>query len=146
LLASSISMRSELAWVYAYCGALEKGLPLLEHALRVAEAKQPEWTAFPRAAKVRMHLLMDDIESAEVTMGNEMLQSTSIPYARYTIFVCLANIELAVRKHDFERALALADELLDEVMPLTRVDVPAVLRCKGNALAGLGRLDEALQA
>ncbi len=145
LLASSISMRSELAWVYAYCGALEKGLPLLEHALQVAEAKQPEWSAFPRAARVRMHLLMDDIESAELAMGNEMLQPTSIPYARYTIFVCLANIELAVLKHDFERALALADELLDEVMPLTRVDIPAVLHCKGNALAGLGRLEEALQ-
>jgi ATP/maltotriose-dependent transcriptional regulator MalT len=94
---------------------------------------------------VRMHLLVDDIESAELAMGNAMLQPTSIPYARYTIFVCLANIELAVLKHDFERALALADELLDEVMPLTRVDIPAVLHCKGNALAGLGRLEEALQ-
>ena len=25
LIASSISLRSELAWVYAYCGAIEKG-------------------------------------------------------------------------------------------------------------------------
>jgi len=145
LLASSISMRSELAWVYAYSGLLEIGLPLLDQALQVAEAKQPEWTAFPRAAKVRMHLLVDDIESAEQTMGNEMLQPTTIPYARYTIFVCLANIELDVAKRDFDKALVLADELLAETMPLTRVDIPAVLRWKGIALAGLGRYGEALR-
>jgi len=34
---------------------------------------------------------------------------------------------------------------LAEVTPLTRVDVPDVLRCKGMALLGLNRLDEALQ-
>ncbi|HEU0291181.1 MAG TPA: AAA family ATPase [Anaerolineales bacterium] len=145
LLASSISMRSELAWIYAYCGALEKGLPLLQHALQVAEAKQPSWRSFPRAAEVRMDLLVDDIESARQAAGNELLQPTSIPYARYTIFVCLANIELAVAEKEFETALSLANELLEEVMPLTRVDVPVVLRCKGNALFGLGRFDEALQ-
>jgi len=145
LLASSISMRSELAWVYAYCGALEKGLPLLDQAMQVAESKQPAWTAFPRAARVRMHLLRGDIESAAKTMGPEMLQPTSIPYARYTIFVCLANIELAAAIKDFAKTLTLADELLDETMPLTRVDIPAVLRWKGIALAGLGRLDEAQQ-
>ena len=53
---------------------------------------------------------------------------TSIPYARYTIFVCLANIELAVAKKDFDQALALSQALPDEVAPLTRVDIPEVLR------------------
>src|SRR4030095_13389672 len=125
-------------WVYTYCGAFEKGLPLLEQALQIAEAKQPAWRSFPRAAKVRMHLLMDDIQSAEQTAGNELLQPTSIPYARYTIFISIANIELAVAKMEFDKALFLADELLNEVGPLTRVDVPAVLRWKGNALFGLG--------
>jgi class 3 adenylate cyclase/tetratricopeptide (TPR) repeat protein len=145
LLASSICMRSELAWVYAYCGTLDKGLPLLDQAMQAAESKQPEWKAFPRAAKVRMHLLMDDIESAKQAMGNNMIQATSIPYARYTIFVCLANIELAAAIKDFAKTLTLADELLEETVPLTRVDIPAVLRWKGIALAGLGRLEEAHQ-
>jgi len=145
LIASSISLRAELAWVYAYCGAMEKGLPLIEQALQIADAKQPAWRSFPQAAKVRMHLLMNDVPSAEQIMGNTWLQPTSIPYARYTIFVCLANIELAMAKNDFELALSFADELLDEVTPLTRVDVPEVLHWKGNALFGLGRFDEALQ-
>ncbi|NOT04185.1 MAG: AAA family ATPase [Anaerolineales bacterium] len=146
LIASSISLRSELAWVYAYCDAIEKGYPLIEQASQIADAKQPAWRSFPQAAKARMHLLADDVQSAEQIVGNTLLQPTSIPYARYTIFVCLANIELAMAKNDFDKALSLADELLDEVTPLTRVDVPEVLHWKGNALLGLGRFGEALQA
>ncbi len=145
LIASSISLRAELAWVYAYCGAIEKGLPLIEQALQIADVKQPAWRSFPQAARVRMHLLMNDVRSVEQLVGNTWLQPTSIPYARYTIFVCLANIELAMAKNEFETALSLADELLVEVTPLTRVDVPEVLHWKGNALFGLGRFDEALQ-
>jgi len=144
LIASSISLRSELAWVYAYCGMIEKGHPLIERALQIADVKQPAWRSFPQAARVRMHLLMDDVQSAEQVAENTLLQPTSIPYARYTIFVCLANIELAVAKNEFEEALSLADGLLDEVIPLTRVDVPEVLRWKGKALFGLGRFEEAL--
>ncbi len=146
LIASSISLRAELAWVYSYCGAIEKGLPLIDQALQIAETKQPAWRSFPQAAQVRMYLLMNDIPSAEQIVGDSLLQSTSIPYARYTIFVCLANIELAMAKNEFDKALLLADELLDEVAPLTRVDVPEVLHWKGNALFGLGQLNDALQS
>lgn len=144
LIASSISLRSELALVYVYCGASEKGYPLIEEALRVVETKQPVWRTFPQAVKVRMHLLDDDLRSAEQTAGKEQIQPTSIPYARYTIFVCLANIELAVAKGEYAGALSLSEELLDETAPLTRVDIPDVLRWKGLALIGLNRLDEAL--
>ena len=92
-----------------------------------------------------MHLLKDDLSSAGEIIGSSPLQPTTIPYARYTIFVCLANIEFAIAKGDFPRALELADELLAEVTPLTRVDVPDVLRYKGRALLALNRLDEALR-
>jgi tetratricopeptide (TPR) repeat protein len=139
------SLRAELAWVYAYCGAFEKGYPLIEQALQEADAKLPAWRAFPQAGKVRMHLLQEDVVSAEQAAGNGLLQPISIPYARYTIFVSLANIELAVAREDYNKAFALSEELLDEVAPLVRVDIPEVLRWKGVALFALGRLDEAHQ-
>ena len=145
LVASSISVRSELARMYAYCGAFEKGFKLIEQAYRVAEEKQPTWIAFPQAAKTRMHLLKGDVLLAEQSAGTALLQPISIPFARYAIFVCLANIELAAAKNDFEKALSLADVLLNEVMPLTCVDVPEVLRWKGMALVGLQCFDEALE-
>src|SRR5215212_480063 len=145
LIASSIGLRSELAWFYAYGGAFEKGYELIEQALQVAEAKQPVWKAFPQAAKIRMHLLQADVESAIQFAGDALFEPISIPYARYTIFLCLANIELAVSRGDFESGLRLADDLLSEVIPLTHVDIPDVLRWKGNALIGLSRLDQAHQ-
>jgi class 3 adenylate cyclase/tetratricopeptide (TPR) repeat protein len=142
-LVASNSLRSELAWVYAYCGAFNKGYQLIERALQEADAKLPAWRAFPQAGKVRMHLLQGDMLSAEQAAGNGLLQPISIPYARYTIFVSLANIELAVAREDYNKAVALSDELLREVTPLVRVDIPEVLRWKGVALSALGQLDEA---
>ena len=145
LIASGIGLRSELSWIYSYCGALEKGLGVIEQALEIAATKQPAWKAFPQAAKVRMYLIQGDVQSAERVAGNTIIEPISIPYARYTIFLCLANIELAFAKGDHQLALELAEDLLNEVRPLTRVDVPDVLRWKGKALSGLGRLKESHQ-
>ena len=146
LIASGIGLRSELAWTYAYCGALEKGLMILERALQVAEAKQPAWKVFPQAAKIRMYLLQDEVESAKQAAGTTLFEPISIPYARYTIFLSLANIELAVSKGENEFALTLIDDLLHEVFPLTRVDVPDVLRWKGIVLRNLGRVNDSYQS
>ncbi|HLO16750.1 MAG TPA: tetratricopeptide repeat protein, partial [Anaerolineales bacterium] len=145
LIASSIGLRSELAWMYAYCGALEKGLNIVEQALQVAEAKQPAWKAFPQAAKIRMYLLVGDVRSAQQSAGDTLLEPISIPYARYTIFLCLANIELAVSRGDHELAISLVEDLLNEVFSLTHVDIPDVLRWKAQALRELGRINEAHQ-
>jgi class 3 adenylate cyclase/tetratricopeptide (TPR) repeat protein len=145
LLASSIGMRSELAWVYAYCGAYEKGLALVDQAIEVAETQQPAWLAFPQAAKVRIYLLQGNLRSADQFAGKTLYEPISIPYARYTIFLCLANIELAYSREDYELALSLADDLLNEVLPLTRVDLPEVLHWKGKALFSAGNLKDAHQ-
>jgi class 3 adenylate cyclase/tetratricopeptide (TPR) repeat protein len=145
LIASSITLRSELAWVHAFCGAFDKAHLLTAQAMQFAESKQPAWRAFPQAALVRIHLLHGDIESAQRAAGDVPLQPTSIPYARFTIFVLLANIELAYAKGDYATALLMTDELLDEVTPLTRLDVPDVLRWKGLILMNLDRDEEALR-
>jgi predicted ATPase len=144
LIATSITLRSELAWVYAYCGAVEKGDNLVEQATQISDDKQPGWRSYPQAASVRMHLFADEIERAEEITGKELLQPISIPYARFTILIALANIQLAAARKEYRKALSLVNELLAEVTPLTRVDVPEALRWKGKALLGLGRIEEAL--
>jgi tetratricopeptide (TPR) repeat protein len=143
LMAGSIWFRSELAWVYAYCGAFEKAYELIDQVVQVAEAKQPGWKTFPLAAKLRVHLLQGDVQSAMQLAGNTLFEPISIPYARYTIFLCMTNIELAVSQGNHELGLRLADDLLNEVTPLTRVDIPDVLRWKGKALIGLGQFRQA---
>jgi tetratricopeptide (TPR) repeat protein len=144
-MAGSIWFRSELGWVYAYCGEFEKAHEVIEQALEIAEAKQPAWRAFPQAGKIRIHLLQGDLQSARQSAASDLFETIAIPYARYTIFEYLANVELAVLEGDHERGLRLADDLLREATPLTRVDIPGVLRWKGLALLGLNRLDEAHQ-
>ena len=145
LIASSIGLRSELAVVYASNGAFERGYELLVQAHQVAEAKQPAWKAYPQAAKIRIHLLQNDIQSAVQCARNEILKPISIPYARYTIYLCLANIELAIAKGDHQLGLRLVEDLLDEVTPLTRVDIPEIMFWKGNALIGIGQFHKAHQ-
>jgi class 3 adenylate cyclase/tetratricopeptide (TPR) repeat protein len=146
LIASSITLRAELAWIHAFCGAFDEAYRLVSRAIQFAESKQPAWRVFPQAARVRIHLLYGDIASAQREAGDAPLQPISIPYARFTIFIVLANIELAYAKGDYATALSMIDELLDEVEPLTRLDVPDVLRWKGLVLIQLDRYDEALHS
>ena len=144
LIASSITLRSELAWIHAFCGAFDEAYRMVAHAIQFAESTQPAWKVFPQAAMVRIYLLHEDIESAQRAAGEAPLQPISIPYARFTIFIVLANIELAYARGDYASALTIIDALLNEVEPLTRLDVPDVLRWKGLVLIALDRYEEAL--
>jgi class 3 adenylate cyclase/tetratricopeptide (TPR) repeat protein len=143
LLATSIATRSDLAWMLGYYGAIQKGLDILDVALDYVEKKQPDWKDLPIAVKVRLHLLQGDLPAAERVAGHTPLQPVSIPYARYTILVCLANVELAMAHGDNRLALALVEELLSKVISLTRPEVPEAIRIKGDILINLGRFDEA---
>lgn len=143
LIASSTSLRAELGWFYGYYGAVEKGFELANQALEIMMAKQPDFNAFSQAVIVRLYLMKGNLESAEKAAGPESLKPITIPYARYTIIVCLANVELALAQKDYDRALALADDLLTQVAPLVRIDIPYVMARKADALIGLSKLDEA---
>jgi tetratricopeptide (TPR) repeat protein len=145
LVTSSTSHRAELGWFYGCYGAIEKGLDLARRALQLADEKQPGFRALPQAVMVRLYLLMGDLESAQELAGNEPLEPIAIPYSRYTTLICLANVELALAYKDYERALALAEDLFIQVSSLKHVDIPDTLRRKGEALVGLNRLEEAHQ-
>jgi len=145
LLASTIGTRSDLAWIYGNYGALDKGLALVEEALEITEVKQPAWKALPLAVKVRLHLLKGETELAKEIAGPALLEPISIPYARYTIMVSMANVELALTQKEHVRALSLVEDLLAHVTSLTRVDVPEVMCRKADILIGLERLEEAHQ-
>ena len=127
-----------------YGGNKQKIAQAAQMALEIAGAKQPAWRAFPQAGKIRIHLLQGDLQAATQAATNDLFETIAIPYARYTIFEHLANVELAVSSGDHELGLKLADDLYNEAAPLTRVDIPDVLRWKGIALLGLNRPDEAL--
>lgn len=146
LVASSIANRAELGWYYGYYGAPEKGFEAAEKALQLVDTeKQPAFRNFPLAILVRLHLMQGDLESARNIAGSTPLQPIPIPYPHYTIIVHLANVNLALAQADYAHALALVEDLLTEVLPLTRTNLPQVFQQKASALIGLNRLDEAHQ-
>ena len=89
--------------------------------------------------------MQGDLESARSIAGSIPLQPIPIPYPHYTIIVHLANVNLALAQADYAHALALVEDLLTEVLPLTRTNLPQVFQQKASALIGLNRLDEAHQ-
>jgi predicted ATPase/class 3 adenylate cyclase len=145
LLASSIAVRSDLAWTYGCYGALEKGFELATEALRVVKEKQPDWESLPRASLIRLSLLKGDLDGAKAHASACKIEPISIPYPHYTILVSLANVELAFAVEDYEKALLLTNDLLEQVIAIARPGISEVLYHKAKALVALGRLEEASQ-
>ncbi len=146
LLASSVAERAELGWVYGSFGDIEKGLETCRESLSIALAKLPGWKTLPVAMMVRLQLLKNDLAEAEETAGPNKLDPITIPYARYTILVEMANIELALAKKDFAIALSIIDDLQVQIPVTIRPDIPELLWHKGEALLGLGQVKAAQQA
>ena len=146
LLASSVAERAELGWVYGSFGDIEKGLDTCQESLDITLSKLPDWKSLPVAMIVRLQLLKGDLRQAEEVAGSDRLVPFSIPYARYTILVEMANVELALAQKDYRKALAIIDELQNTIPATIRPDIPEVLWHKAEALLGLGRVAEARQA
>jgi tetratricopeptide (TPR) repeat protein len=145
LIASSVGERAELGWVYGSYGDIEKGLATCRESLNIALAKLPVWKALPLAMIVRLQLLKGDLPEAEATAGPERLDPITIPYARYTLLVEMANIELALAQKEFARALSIIDDLRGKIPMTIRPDIPELLCHKGEALFGLGKIEAAQQ-
>jgi hypothetical protein len=89
-------------------------------------------------------LLDGDLPAAEAIAAAIQLAPISIPYPHYTILLCLANVELALARREYQLALGLTEDLLQQVTALTRPGIPEILLHKAAALAGLGELESAM--
>jgi tetratricopeptide (TPR) repeat protein len=65
--------------------------------------------------------------------------------SRYLAIVKLSMIELELARNNFQTALSLTDNLLEEIAPLGWINNPEILYRKADALIGLDKLDEELQ-
>jgi class 3 adenylate cyclase/tetratricopeptide (TPR) repeat protein len=143
LLASSVGERAELGWVYGSFGDIEKGLETCRESLKITLSKLPAWRPLPEAMLVRVLILKGDLAGAQEIVGPNELEVISIPYAHYTILVEMANIELALAKKDFAKALSIIDRLRAQIPTTIRPDIPELLWHKGQALLGLGQIEAA---
>ena len=76
--------------------SLKKGIKLIEQAITCCGGKTTCMAGISTGSKGAYASASG--RSAVLrrkSLGNKQLQPTAIPYARYTIFICFANIELA---------------------------------------------------
>jgi tetratricopeptide (TPR) repeat protein len=146
LLACSIGERTELGWIYGCFGDPAKGFALVEESLAILKDKLPSWQALPAAVQMRLHLLNGNIEAASEIARKTIIKPISIGYPRYTVLVEMANVELALARHDYPLALSLCDGLLAQIPKTIRPDVPEVYWRRGEALLGMGETAAAREA
>jgi tetratricopeptide (TPR) repeat protein len=147
LIASIVLIPVELAWVYGLYGDTRKGIEMAEKALEIADEKMPDWRSPALAVMIRLHLLTGNLDAAEKIASSEHLNPIlAVIRSRYMAMIGLTNIELELARNNFQAALSLSDDLLQQISPLGWINNPEILYRKADALIGLDRLDEALQS
>ncbi|HSM70842.1 MAG TPA: adenylate/guanylate cyclase domain-containing protein [Anaerolineales bacterium] len=146
LVSSTVLIPVELAWIYGLYGETSRGIEMAERALETANEKMPDWKSPALATLIRLHLLMGNVDAAERIAGSESLKPVlTVIRSRYLAIMRLTAIELELGRNNYQSALLLSDDLLEEIAPLGWINNPEILSRKADALVGLGRLEEALQ-
>ena len=136
-----VTARLRLALYCGMVGDIEGGLGLATNALEEGDNRQ-----FSLAAQAQAHLCAGDNTKAqeliiEACKGFETGESD--PKAGYSVFQVIEG-DIALANQRYDDALALAERTLATLDEMgQRVTLPDILRCKAEALIGLGRLDEA---
>jgi len=146
LIASIVLVPLELAWIHGLYGDTSRGIEMTQRAFEIAVEKMPDWKSPALATLIRLHLLHGNVGAAEKIANSEHLNPImAVIRSRYLAMITLAAIELELAKNNFQTALSLSNNLLEEITPLGWINHPEILNRKAEALIGLGRLDEALQ-
>ncbi|MBI1879192.1 MAG: hypothetical protein HYR94_13395, partial [Chloroflexi bacterium] len=101
-----------MAAVYGSLGAIERGLETARQALTNAETHMPIFRPYVLAKLAQLHLWRGHLIEAESAVERGKKDSNREAGPIYFQFVILAEAELALRQGDYERALALTNDVL----------------------------------
>ncbi|MFQ5855112.1 MAG: tetratricopeptide repeat protein [Anaerolineae bacterium] len=136
--------QADLAAVYGSLGATEQGLETARRALDIAETQLSVFRPWVLAVLAHLHLRNDNLTEAEaaIEQGKEDLYGADS--SLFLLSCRLAEAELALRRGDYERALALTDDLLADLQEFgARIYIPQALHVQGQALLALDETEEA---
>jgi class 3 adenylate cyclase/tetratricopeptide (TPR) repeat protein len=139
-----LTPRLRLALFCAMAGDTEGALSMANEALESGEPRPFAW-----AAKAQAHLSAGEYGQAQesITEGCKLFEDgISDPTAGYSVFQIIEGA-VALANGRYDDALDLADRTIGVLNEIgQRVSMPDMLRCRGEALSGLGRLEEAQTA
>ncbi|MBI4790724.1 MAG: hypothetical protein HY782_27160 [Chloroflexi bacterium] len=135
--------RANLAELYADLGAREHAQDLARQALAYAEEKFQVFRPWACGALIHVYLTAGDIAQAEHArrrIAFELAEANP----RFGAGMQLAVAELALAKQEYADAASVCDLILANQRALRlRQHLATALRFKGEALSGLGQLDQA---
>jgi ATP/maltotriose-dependent transcriptional regulator MalT len=136
--------QADLAAVYGSLGAIEQGLETARRALDIAETQLSVFRPWVLAVLAQLHLRNGNSTEAEaaIEQGREDLYGADSPL--FLLPCRLAEAELALRRGNYERTLAVTDDLLADLQEFgARMYIPQALYVQGQALLGLDETEEA---
>ena len=148
LLAPQVRTRSTLAVTYAYLGDRERARETSLVSLDVATERLPSARAWALASIAEIHLLASELDEADAALADSNVELSSEPLrSEASVLVPLVRGRVANAKGDHERAIEIADDVLDRldragIRPFTE----EAMLLKGTALAAAGRTPEAERA
>ena len=145
-------IRPILAWTYGDLGDCSKGLEIATNELDKLDASESEvedgaLRGLLLGAAAYLHMLSGDRKNAEAYLADaeKLDPETVMDYFGLSVVfktLMLGGVRLAYG--DFARVLAIADGDLSRMQKGNMLCyLPDVLRTRGEALSGLGRIDEA---
>jgi tetratricopeptide (TPR) repeat protein len=146
-----VTVRSELALLYAMLGDPDRGIPLTEVAFQAAQEFSAQWALYPLSLRARLHLLAGRLAEAEALMAEcDRLQGDEAFPAFIGVPLTMARMEYALAR---DGAAQVLPDLEDGVALLQRQGIllylPEFLHLKARALASLGQTaaaEESLRA
>jgi tetratricopeptide (TPR) repeat protein len=143
--ATQTSTRSDLAIAWADLGDVARGLEIAQRALSAGDTRHHRVDrAKTLATLAHLHLLAGRLDDAEVRMEEARNDPYRSAWPLLVVAVDVVEVELALAKHAYGRALAHADDLIDDLERWgAYAYVPHARYLRGLALEGLGRTHDA---
>jgi tetratricopeptide (TPR) repeat protein len=143
-LAPQTYTRTRLAAVYGDLGALERGIRLAQLALSLARRHLRVHCTLVLGVLAHLHVLNGDLPQAESAIAGGKKEALDESWAVFYLPVVRAEAELALRREEYERAVAATDDLLARLRQYgMRSGLPEALYLQGKALLGLGQNETA---
>jgi tetratricopeptide (TPR) repeat protein len=138
--ASQVAARADLADVYGHLGAIERGIGVAQLAGEIAETKAPPFRPYALAVLAQLYLWQDRLAEAAAVIGEGEQDPYTAGWPLHYLPVRLVAGELARRRGEFERTLALSGGLLADLHHIgAAMFIPTTLYLQGQALLGLKR-------
>jgi class 3 adenylate cyclase/tetratricopeptide (TPR) repeat protein len=143
-LASQIEPRADLASIYSSLGAYDLAQAELDKAMVVPTSLHLPDHAYLLSTQTHVRIGAGDVSGAEQMLEEHRQSHADKTWPSYRGPLLEAEIAVAIALDDFERAVALSEELRNMLHESrVRLWLPHALYLHGRALFALGRADEA---